>query len=81
MARCRAPGALQVIALQELIDESFAYILILTLAIATRSFAIAFRDPQDLQVVVQTPPLGGVFLCFPREITAALFTYGRKPYD
>lgn len=32
--------------------ESFAYVLILTLAIATLFFAIAFRDPPDRKSVV-----------------------------
>ena len=36
--------------------ESFAYILILALAISTLFFAIAFRDPpQDRQIISQIP--------------------------
>ena len=44
--------------------ESFAYILILTLAIATLFFAIAFRDPPNRQVssVIENPASAGFFV-------------------
>ena len=46
--------------------ESFAYVLILTLAIATLFFAIAFRDPPKSvsDLISQNPAEAGFFHAF-----------------